>query len=962
MAKNRIILALAILLLIPIVQGQTVDTANIRAYYNMDNANVSGATVIDVTGSLNGNFNGTRTNTNSSTGIINEGRGFPNSANQKITLTNLDEGEFTTQFTVSSWLKITSEPPSVRRAIFEQDGGGTNSVALNILPNNTVFCRIGGTAGFSDLYSNITIKNNTMTHLVCRWTQNAVHEIFVNGKPSGLKTSQNANFPTIPDFILGEYSGGGLFKLQGILDEVGFWHIALNKENITNLYNNGTACAYPFSSCAVGPPDTTPPSIQVDSYNVTSAVANATIWRTSRLLDSIVNINTPTVTFTTNEVANCSIGRSNFNYTAMIADDSNTECGTNPATSHTCTLPSTKTLSQGNNDIYLSCQDGAGNENVTSTSNALNITALLPDFFATLVNTGTVFETSSEQINLTLEFRNLSQVIKVNSTLIYNNHNLGGNNSLNGTNTTFFDTFANVPLRVVNNTALNFNWSYTINWLNGSTTSERLAGTQTVLFGYTIQNVTFRNPIAEVEPSSATINITNIPQITGFTVLTEVNGSNITSTFGSRTNNIDQYTTALTPTGLLTNASILRNVRTFLQLNFNGTSITRSVSQIQNVTKFRMNKCGLVSGEAIAMTFNVTDEIEGNRTGVTVEGQIKSKLVGSNTTKTFNYEITGLNSSFNICVFPTNTQFNTTIDFQLRRPSFNTREFHDFRILNSTRQSQSILMSNEASNITIKLSDVNDIIRINDVVQAYKVNQTTGLKQFIDSGRTGTDGKVVLQLIANDNFLYNFIVKDQASGIVLFNSTQQKVKPNEEIFLRVLLDSFSGIPSVIRFRSLIRSLTYNTTANIFTFVFNDQNDVADEICLKVDQLNSSGLTTLDLTCTTNQTGTLNFNASGRQGTIRATGFARGSPPILLAVLEQILDSTAQIIFAEGLFAGLFTFITMTFIGIVFNLSAGIGAGVISLGLMGILGFLPIGPFGITILILLGIMVMVVLRT
>jgi len=256
--RYLLLAALFLILIVPNVFAADVDLKNITAYYNLDTANISGTTVIDVTGSLNGNFNGTRSNTNSSNGIINEGRGFPNSANQYITLTGLDETEFTNQFTVSTWLQKTAVAPATRRAIFEQDGGGTDTIALNILFNNTVLCKMGGSAGFSDVYSNITMQNNTLTHIVCRWTRNGNHELFINGKPAGVRTGKDAVFPTIPDFRIGEYSGGGILKLQGILDELGFWRVALDNTNISNLYNNGSGCAYPFNNCAAAPPSFTP--------------------------------------------------------------------------------------------------------------------------------------------------------------------------------------------------------------------------------------------------------------------------------------------------------------------------------------------------------------------------------------------------------------------------------------------------------------------------------------------------------------------------------------------------------------------------------------------------------------------------------------------------------------------------------------------------------------------------------
>ena len=91
----------------------------------------------------------------------------------------------------------------------------------------------------------------------------------------------------------------------------------------------------------------TPPAIPVISngtWNVTTAYFNDTNpieWRTATTNNVVGGDSTPTVTFTTDVAANCSIGLSDFNYSGMVADDSNTHCSATGTTSHTCTLSTT---------------------------------------------------------------------------------------------------------------------------------------------------------------------------------------------------------------------------------------------------------------------------------------------------------------------------------------------------------------------------------------------------------------------------------------------------------------------------------------------------------------------------------------------------------------------------------------------------------------------------------------------
>lgn len=131
-------------------------------------------------------------------------------------------------------------------------------------------------------------------------------------------------------------------------------------------YNGTTA----YSECLT----LTVPSITQSTYNVTSAIENGTVWRTNTTFSVNTTDSTPTVTFSTTSTGNCSIGTANMNYSTMIANDSNTKCGTVDTSSMTCTLPESKALQQGSQNIYIACRATDGGETSASTSGALNIT------------------------------------------------------------------------------------------------------------------------------------------------------------------------------------------------------------------------------------------------------------------------------------------------------------------------------------------------------------------------------------------------------------------------------------------------------------------------------------------------------------------------------------------------------------------------------------------------------------
>lgn len=159
---------------------------------------------------------------------------------------------------------------------------------------------------------------------------------------------------------------------------------AVMNQSADGWNNNGArTCGYwRIIDCGAAA-DTTPPAIDISTYNHSTAVdaTNETVWRTSFSTPSWTKDSTPTVRFDTDEAANCSISKTDANFTAMVTANNESECSTNDVagvTSHVCTLPYDLRLTGGHENIYLACIDMTGNENATSSSTGLR-TNFVPD-------------------------------------------------------------------------------------------------------------------------------------------------------------------------------------------------------------------------------------------------------------------------------------------------------------------------------------------------------------------------------------------------------------------------------------------------------------------------------------------------------------------------------------------------------------------------------------------------------
>jgi len=132
---------------------------------------------------------------------------------------------------------------------------------------------------------------------------------------------------------------------------------------------------YNTSETSTAAPDTTPPEINANSYNMTSEGGEGCInWRTNKSNPCPTGDTTPTVEFTTNEAAWCAIGTQNINFGDYnnLGVDRNCTIGQG-ATSHTCTLINQDELVYDTSYLYIGCEDTNKNQNLTSTSSALRL-------------------------------------------------------------------------------------------------------------------------------------------------------------------------------------------------------------------------------------------------------------------------------------------------------------------------------------------------------------------------------------------------------------------------------------------------------------------------------------------------------------------------------------------------------------------------------------------------------------
>ena len=346
----------------------------------------------------------------------------------------------------------------------------------------------GGVRCIQNYYS-VWIGNGTWIDNMAQYTPNQWEchamrfnvsrtEYFLNGKPRC--DFCGASLPLGSQNEVGNITNGGTY-MNHTLDEVAVYSEALTNDTIAQYCDNTSF--YPNFGAI--------PTVNITrvSYNVTSAYANQTAWRTNVSFPVPTLDNTPTVTFTTVNAGNCSISLFNFNYSDMTSNDTETKCGTTDTTSMTCTLPASKQLAVGQQNLYITCGGAGYNETTNATSGGLNI----------LYNATRSFNFSfADGLNKTRIDQNFRPNWSIMKTII----NFSNNVTMQFGNYSFNLTQYNVT------TNATFVLNFTNNGLLNSTIVARLNGTNPRIFVWAWLNATIRYNLTNASTYLALFNLT----------------------------------------------------------------------------------------------------------------------------------------------------------------------------------------------------------------------------------------------------------------------------------------------------------------------------------------------------------------------------------------------------------------------------------------------------------------------
>lgn len=230
----------------------------IVSYWNMDEASGNRA---DSVGSNTLVDNNTVT---SASGVISNAASFASASSEFLNVTDNASISFSTSFSVSAWIRQDTTV-ALNRCFFSKWNTSTGTASeficrtLGSGSEIRVFIANASNDGGANAgdTTDASMVADTFYHLGVVYdgslTGNSNRlKIYLNGTQKTLSFTGTiaASLPsTSADLWFGAESTSAGRPLNGKLDEVGLWNIALTSGQITRLYNGGAGCAYPFSGC-----------------------------------------------------------------------------------------------------------------------------------------------------------------------------------------------------------------------------------------------------------------------------------------------------------------------------------------------------------------------------------------------------------------------------------------------------------------------------------------------------------------------------------------------------------------------------------------------------------------------------------------------------------------------------------------------------------------------------------------
>jgi hypothetical protein len=179
-------------------------------------------------------MNGTQTGTlTQATGHLNEAGDF-NGSSQYVTCPDIGGYGITTQLTVAGWIKPDNGANrTIIASWFSGANPGENTFVLYLANPDTLTFVIAQSDHATKTTTYSPISNGVWTH-VAAVADGSNLRLYVNGTAVGSPTAYDGTIDVdhLNDFNIGAFQNGGVFRFDGLLDELKLWNRGLSAAEV----------------------------------------------------------------------------------------------------------------------------------------------------------------------------------------------------------------------------------------------------------------------------------------------------------------------------------------------------------------------------------------------------------------------------------------------------------------------------------------------------------------------------------------------------------------------------------------------------------------------------------------------------------------------------------------------------------------------------------------------------------
>lgn len=395
-------------------------------------------------------------------------------------------------------------------------------------------------------------------------------------------------------------------------------------------------------------------------------------------------------------------------------------------------------------------------------------------------------------------------------------------------------------------------------------------------------------------------------------------------------------------------------------------SVFNSTTQTQNVSKIKLEQCGVLTTEFL----NFTAFDESNLTAIDpfiFRGTFDVWLGTGSIKRTTPLEDLSV-SEMKICITPSDKTFNIDADISYDSTTEGLYVERDYHIENDpiTNSSQNIplflLQAADSTTFIIKVRD-NTLLPVEDALVAIE-RFYPGLNEFrtVQIAKTDENGKTVgFYKTETVDYRHTITVDD----VVELQTKKQKIVGEETPFTLIFTIGEAAVDPLAKFEDiedLDATLFFNDTTNIVTYTYDDTSGNFTSARLLVQQVkfDRDFITICDVNSTA-AIGILSCNLTTLDGTFVAQAFNSRSPETLSIAISFIISTVKDIFGNTGLILAWFIILTTAMTGI-WNPTVGIIAVDVAVIFVNLLGLAVFPPLAIFSLLGLSITLIILIKT